>query len=758
MSALSGSAYLRPVRLGFVASHPSRETIRDAVRLASGVWGGMYCPILDAEDREVARLAEALALDVLHPLDDADSTKALTDEAGYRWRGGAEWGPFGGSDDAAVREGLLPIDRLVGPVPAASWVLRWADDDVGALCDVLFGCSASPVEAPAVSPPLSEVLGEGDAVSGSPIARTTAYIEYLGAAPGVVVVLLGDDPADLVRLWNLRAAGGVVYPWVVGHQDASAIALQKWLNNDSVTAHAGRARRGDGTDIGLLVNISAGQHEGPAEVVRQTVEQLGFTAAVGQPGLWGGWRGHHPLSTPFERPFNLEVSRDAWHVDIPLPALPLVGESSHWPGTVAADIVVHRETESATGRTVSLPALRPLATPIDQLTRDVEQFHRPTGEGRVVAVQAAASAVTVALIPTMQVFATMLPGEPTVGQSDDGRFATHFIDRLGGVNSVAASQPAVRQVLYDLSNADRSSPIPKLIDSARHARGAWPDLLARQAPRDYARSVVYGLLDTGLVVPTTSVRCPKCATETDVRPEDLATEMRCAVCRSDLNLGLALAVQGPQNPWRYRLAAHLPPARIRSGLAVMATNAVLRRAHRAGFAPAMPHVFGLTLKLDEWNCEIDLAALIMDGPLTLAVVGEVKGGRDQIDATDVGNLQRVQQLLRTAGIETFVMVGTTRRQLEAAEVALLRVACESAPPRLMPHYLGLALPIVLCGPDLSLPWFDDGHPWRWGSAGDAPLAGLGEVSCRRNLGLSEGAPTWRPAEQRWAFSWSAEAE
>ena len=108
----------------------------------------------------------------------------------------------------------------------------------------------------------------------------------------------------------------------------------------------------------------------------------------------------------------------------------------------------------------------------------------------------------------------------------------------------------------------------KLIEAALNARGSWPDALSRRSPRDYATSVVYDLADSGLVVPTVSVRCPRCATETDVRPEDLATEMRCTVCRGELNLGLALALQGTQNPWRYRLAAHLPPSRIRSGLAM----------------------------------------------------------------------------------------------------------------------------------------------------------------------------------------------
>jgi hypothetical protein len=171
----------------------------------------------------------------------------------------------------------------------------------------------------------------------------------------------------------------------------------------------------------------------------------------------------------------------------------------------------------------------------------------------------------------------------------------------------------------------------------------------------------------------------------------------------------------------------------------------------------MPHLFGLTLKLDGWECEVDIAALILDGPLTLAVVGELKGGRELLSDDDIENLKRVQQLLRAAEVETLLLAGTTRDRLEPSEVGLLRAACEAAPPRLGGIDHALALPIVLCGPDMSTPWFDDAHPWRWGTPGGPPLGGLAEVSCQRNLGLQEGGPSWLHGEGRWSFRWTDDA-
>jgi len=168
----------------------------------------------------------------------------------------------------------------------------------------------------------------------------------------------------------------------------------------------------------------------------------------------------------------------------------------------------------------------------------------------------------------------------------------------------------------------------------------------------------------------------------------------------------------------------------------------------------MPHLFGLGIELNGWKCEIDIAALIPDGPLTLAVVGELKGGSELIDQKDVENLQRVQYLFRAANVETFLLAGTTRVRLDPSEVAILRAACEASPPRISGHHHALALPIVLCGRDLSMPWDDDAHPWRWGTPGGPPLGGLTEASCQRNLGLHEGEPSWLHGEDRWRFRWT----
>lgn len=749
MGTITGTAHFRPVRVGFVVARSSIELVRDASRLASGVWGGVYFPILEARHPDLRIRIEQLALDVLYPLDDDPATTAVTDEAGYRWRGRAQFGPFAEREDRTFYTGLLPIDCLAAEAdPAVSWA---GDDPLAPVYDVWLGRAGAGFDT-ALS--LGDVWSTGNPLARSAVARTAAHIDYRGDDPGLIVVIVGDDPDDLARLWNLRAGGGHVHPWLIGQPDESAAAVQSWLSDAQVSGKAHRGRRGDGVEMRPLVAVSAGQHETERQRVRRVLDGLGFDGGW-EPGFARGWSGHHPLWTEFERDFSVEVGEDAWEVDVALPTMPLVGPRTRWPGIVAADVHVHSETGSPVGRTLSVPGVRRLAAVLDDASRDLEQFHRPSGEGRVVAVQAGAVSLRIRLAPTLALFERLLPDGAALTQSDDGRFTTQLVERLGGVESAAASQPAVREVLYAASNADRSMPLARLLRTATDARGRWPGLMSRDQPKDYATRVVLSLAQSGLLVPTVSLRCPACATEVDIRPEDLASEVRCQVCGRAVKLGLALGLQGSSNPWRYRLAAHVVPGRLRSGLAAMAANAVLRSAHRAGGAPTMPHVFGLTVEHDGWKCEVDVAALIIDGPMTLAVVGELKGGKEQINQTDLDNLTRLQQMLRSVRIESFILVGTTRSQFDSTEVEILRAACDVAPPRLNRHHYGPALPIVLSGPDMSLPWLDEGHPWRWGDPGTAPLEGLAVGGCRRNLGLTEVVA--RSGQSAgWDYTWQAD--
>lgn len=744
---------MRPVRLGFVIEEATTEGVVEGARLASGVWGGVYFPILRATDANVLLQAEALAVDVLHALDESDVTAEVCNTPGFAWRGRDQWGPFG-EDAGTLRHGLLPVERL--DVVASS--MR-SDSSAGAcrspLLEVWLGHGASANQPGEEQPSLDGLWADGDPWAECPLARTASHIEYLGEGGGLAIAIVGDDPADLLRFWNARACGGTTHPWPVGFREENLRAVEAWLSRPEVLARARRPRRGDGQELVPTIDVLAGEHHEEAEWLRDALQAVGVQAFATSHSVRGGWRGNHPLSTSAERDLSLSIDQDARQVTIPLPALPWLDvRRLDRPGTVAADIHVFSEPEFATGRTLALPGIRSLAETVNEFSVEHEQLHRASGEGRIVGVQANATSVDVALIPALSVFEAALPDEAVLGQSDDGLFATHFIDRLGGVKSEAANQPAVRQLLYDLSNSDRSQPIARLIQSALNARGGWPYEFSRQTPRDYAESVVYGMLNTGLVVPMLSLRCPRCSTEVDVRPDDLGADMRCAVCRRELNLGLALAVQGGTNPWRYQLAGHLPAGRIRSGLASMAANAVLRSAHRAGHVGAAPHVFGLTVQVDGWSCELDIASFISDGPVTLAVVGELKGGTEAIDSTDITNLQRVQGLLRAQGIETFVLAGTTRDRLFHEEISLLRSACEAAPPRLSRRFHDLALPIVLCGRDMSMPWMNEDHPWRWGTPGGLPFAGLAEGGCRRNLGLADEGPEWDHTEGRWAFEWT----
>lgn len=752
VNAISGTVYLRPVRLGFVIEKATTEAVVCGARLASSVWGGVYFPILKATDPNVLMQAEALAVDVLYPLDESEAAAKACDTPGLKWRGGAQWGPFG-ADSSDFREGLLSIDRL-GVVGSSSGADELETVSSSPLLEVWLGHGAGGDRPGAERPSLDDLWADGDPWAASPLARTASHIEYRGVDSGLNIVVVGDDPADLLRLWNVRACGGTTHPWPVGLREENLRAVEAWLSRSEVLSLARRARRGDGAELGPTVDVLAGEHHAEAEWIRVAVEALGVHALAADRPLLGGWTGNHPFSTSAERDLNVIIDQDARQVAIPLPTLPwLEARRLDRPGTVAADVHVFSEPEFSSTLTFALPGIRSLAEAIDRFTVEHERFHRPSGEGRIVGVQANATSVDVALIPALSVFETVLPDEATLGQSDDGLFAAHLVDRLGGMQSVAANQPALRKLLYDLSNSGRSQPIPRLIQSALDGRGDWPHEFSRQTPRDYAKSVAYGLINTGLVVPTLSLRCPRCSTEVDVRPGDLDTDMRCVVCRRELNLGLALAVQGGGNPWRYQLAGHLPPGRIRSGLAVMAANSILRSAHRGGHVGAAPHLFGLTVQVDGWSCEVDLASFISDGPVTLAVVGELKGGLEAIDAKDLANLQRLQGLLRAQGIETFILAGTTRDRLFDEEISLLRSACEAAPERISRHSHDLALPIVLCGPDMSMPWMNEHHPWRWGTPGEPAFAGLAKGGCRRNLGLADDGPKWAHSEDRWTFEW-----
>lgn len=771
MGTISGAVHMRPARFGLVAKTLTAELIVRGAAMATSVWGGLYFPILSSDDPDLALTTDVLALDCLYPLDDAPETIQLCETAGLRWQGRPPYGPFD-PEHERFSTGLLAAHRQFTPRVLPDWEPA---DPLATLLSVFYG-SFPPGDAGSIAreasangaSPVSVVNGASlPDVAGqrTPIEATAVGMTYTGDGQGAAIVLISEDPEDLALLWNARAMGAQVFPWPTAYADRCEDALRTWATSPAVEARAGSWRSGDGKTSGRSISILAN-----GEPDRSVIEQL--TLLVERPG-WtlrpdslypiAGWTGHHPVQTGLERSFSLTADRDDWQITVPLPESHLGGSEprSIVPGYVVADIVVHREQDLPPGRSFCVPAIRRLAPMLSQLGDETGPLSRPIGDGRTVAVQASKESLTLGLVPTLPLMVALFEGTGwTLGQSDEGRFGTQLVERLGGPRAQTSSQPAVREVLHLASRATRAHPISRFIERAKSSRGAWPDdLFSRVTPNDYAKGVVYGLIRRGLLRAALLVRCPECATDTDFRPEDLTSDLRCPFCESIFPLGYALAVPPRRTgEWKYQLSAAVPPDRLRSALPVMAALSAITSV-RAGTLPALPLVLGLEVHGVGWKCEIDIAAVVIDGPQTTFVIAEVKGGSDAVDEQDLNNLERVRDGLNAIGVDTVIMVVTGRDAFSDKERTRLRDTANRAPERLSRRgSVTLNLPIALVENDISVPWANDDHPWHWSGPGDMPLAGLAQESCKRNLGLASVDTEWDGSAFRARPRWTGSRE
>lgn len=259
MPSLSGTVHIRPIRLGFVVSNITTAVMREAARLAAGVWGGVYFPVLDAADPQFLNRVESLALDVLHPLDEEQATLDRTKAPGYGWRGRGEWGPFSSLDPSALTQGLLPIDRVGGaPLPQ---VMVWANDAVGDIYDVWLGPSGANEDRPEESPWIDDLPDQP--YLSSALARTATSIEYRGESGGSCVVVTDGRADSLFRLWNLRAIGMDVHPWFTDDPDGSERAVDTWLTRQPRARPEADQAWNDAT--GPSIYLSLGDLELPEE-------------------------------------------------------------------------------------------------------------------------------------------------------------------------------------------------------------------------------------------------------------------------------------------------------------------------------------------------------------------------------------------------------------------------------------------------------------------------------------------------------------
>src|SRR5262249_53432909 len=152
--------------------------------------------------------------------------------------------------------------------------------------------------------------------------------------------------------------------------------------------------------------------------------------------------------TEFSRRFRIEGSRRGTF-DIPLP---LLGEENRRRNSQAGYVIAHASIygseDLAPDQVVTMPGLRALAPLVANVDVVTQRIHRVTDDGRAIAVNMAEDHVRLAPINSLRAIEEMIraPGW-THRQTDNGRFSTRLMEKLGGGFNYLANQPALRMVL-----------------------------------------------------------------------------------------------------------------------------------------------------------------------------------------------------------------------------------------------------------------------------------------------------------------------
>jgi hypothetical protein len=266
------------------------------------------------------------------------------------------------------------------------------------------------------------------------------------------------------------------------------------------------------------------------------------------------------------------------------------------PGTVAVEIDVHEVPGLDPRSTPSLPPLRRCGTLLERSEMSQLDHVRITldGDGLVLGVSATSDEVPIGFSYHLDAIETLFDDKDLkVSQSDDGRFQTRAAEMLGGPYGSVMVQPGVRALLDKAGRSTAGLTLQQLRAEVKKHHGAWPDKLTsfRTSVDDYAEYTVNNLLFSGLFVPMLDVHCSNCRVDSQVSPRDLDSSVQCEFCGETFRLALSLALSRSKSRWRYRLASHLGPEKMKALLPALATSSLLGQlTTRSGAAGT--HAFG----------------------------------------------------------------------------------------------------------------------------------------------------------------------
>lgn len=762
---IRGRARVRPFRVGQLVDTNDGSATLAAIANLSSTWGGYYTPILDANQTsdDIEHQARVFDVDAIYlELSEGDLYEDLRGR-GWLWRGLARYGPFGPGEDG-FQTGLLPASAVALDPPELLLPTWDAGDPFALFYAALFGTTN---DGTVWEPPGSRPVGlEGvTAHAGLPLERVgiiQATRVGLAYEPHVdldwmngVFVVRPDNPQDLVDFWNMRSFGRpVIAVPSEGPEDLLAFLTRGKVPGGTSVYGSGRTRR---TEEYLGVWRLENASQGTRDAIDAMAAQLGMVV-----------RDHHfeaknryrftGVDTRFKSTVRAEFSPTARHVMVRVPILPLVPEAHQvMPGIVAVEIDVHSVPGLDPRTAAALPPLRRFGRLLERSAFGHSKTIRVNaeGDGLVLGVSARDDEVPVPFAHHLDAIAELFDKDDIkLSQSEDGRFQTRAAQMLGGAHGSLMTQPGVRSLIDKAGRSSTGLPLQQLKSEVRNNAGSWPDAITslRTSVAEYAEHTVNSLLFSGLFVPMLDAHCSNCRVDMQVSPRDLDSTVHCEFCGETFRLALSLSLS--KSRWRFRLASHLGPDKVKALLPALATSSLLGQLSARFEAPG-PLAFGVEFKLQgNMRMEADLVTYLMRPDWAVAVA-EVKNG-NWIDDNDVRNLEELQGLLDNSGVRSVLVFSSLKDTLAPAEIHALRGLVERAAWTTTAFGTEMPrVPLVLTKGQLSLPWDNDDHPGRWGTPGiGTGIFSTALESCRRNLGLVDLQPLSGGNERSFTATWN----
>lgn len=753
MAEVRGRAMVRPFRVAQLVDTSDAQAVRAAFVALTRAWGGIYMPVLNANlsTAQLEHRSREFDVDALYVESMEGDLAEWLRSTGWGWAGRGEWGPF--AQHRAFRRGLLPAS-LVRVERDPLLIPEWdTADELDLFYTAVFGDVEAEDETGGqvkLNVPNSERVGLGllnalpdvtvesvGAVQATAAGVSVADRRYLDGLSGIVVARAGH-PEDLVRFWNLRSYGRPILCLPDnGPKDLLNFLTRGSLAGVTVMHGGGLEPRKEACLMVWGLEHATGELRAAIDAMAERQGMVPRDARDKSADF-----GHPGLETRYESTFRAEFMPTTPVGMVRVPTVPLVPKAKLMPGVAAVELTIHNAHGLDPRSTAQLPPYRRHGKLLEKFIGTVDVDHiriTAEGDGVVVGHQASRDEVPLGFPSHLDGINALFDDENLkIAQSDDGKFQTRAAEVLGGPFGSLLLQPGVRTVIDKAAGTPTGLTLQQLQATMRTNRGGWPDaLFSNLTAQDYAVNVTNQLLFSGLFVPMLDVHCSNCRVESQVSPRDLDATIRCEFCSEEFKLALSLSLSRNKSKWRYRLASHLSPEKVKALLPALATMSLFGQLSSTEGHPSI-HAFGVTFT--PIGCdpiEADIVAYL-GRPSWVTVLGEVKTS-NWIDENDIRNLEYLQRRLDDKLVRNLLLFATLKNEFAPTEVKVLRELVERCTETSTAHnFVVPRFPLLLTAKDLSLPWAHDDHPWRWGDNKRHldGIFGTAVESCQRNLGLA----------------------